>query len=149
MSETDEVLLERLRSVVQAADPVPDQVLTVARAAFTLRGLDAELLELQRDSLREPATAARANSEDRILTFVNGDVTVDVEVVEVGERRDLVAHVAGVELTAATVEIDGVPTVTPPGADGLLTARGLPAGALSLDLTTVAGQRLRTGPVQI
>lgn len=149
MSESDEKLLERLRSAVQAADPVPAQVLAAARAAFTLRQLDAELLELQRDSLREPAAAARAGAEDRILSFVSGAVTVDVEVVEIGERRDLVAHVAGAELTAASVEIDGVSTEVTPGADGLLTARGLRSGTLCLDLTTDAGQRLRTGPVQI
>src|SRR5262249_46475986 len=53
----DEALLERLRAICAEVDPVPDLVFQAARAAFTLRRLDAELAELVLDSADEPAGA--------------------------------------------------------------------------------------------
>ena len=46
----DEDLLERLRAICEEVDPTPDLVIEMARAAFSLRRLDAELAELVLDS---------------------------------------------------------------------------------------------------
>jgi RNA polymerase sigma factor (sigma-70 family) len=85
----DDVLLDELRGLASDFDPVPDAVRDAARGSFTWRTIDAELAELAYDSALDSATVAGVRSEDavRLLTFETPDLTIELEVTEVGGRR--------------------------------------------------------------
>ena len=67
----------RLRAVTGEADPVPSLVLDSARAAFTMRAVDAELAELVADSAYddEGLLTRSVVSDVRMLSFECGTVT--------------------------------------------------------------------------
>ncbi len=148
----DEALLERLRAVCEEVDPVPDLVVEAARAALTLRRLDAELAELVLDSADEPAGAiavrAAGLADIRMLSFAAGPLSVELQVTERDGGRHLVAHVTGVELAAAVLE-------TAAGRrdldtdDGVLIAEHVPAGRVRFYLTTVHGAAYVTSWIHI
>ena len=150
----EDALAEQLRAVVAEADRAPDLVYETARAAFDLRRLDAELAALVRDSADEPAAAlaVRGDDEERMLSFEVGEVTVEMQISQNAERRDILAHVSGADLADAVIETSGagsdaagvVRQIEVPVDDGILIARGIPAGLVRLSLTTVAGALLVT-----
>jgi hypothetical protein len=76
-------LLERLRALVESVDPVPPRVQEAARAAYTWRTIDAELMELARDSAldrsEEPAQVRSAGGA-RLLGFDAGALSIELEV---------------------------------------------------------------------
>lgn len=77
----DEALLVRLGAVARTADPAPDLVRELGRAAFAMRRLDAELAELVADSAVDALAGVRATAvSGRLLTFESAGVTVEVEV---------------------------------------------------------------------
>jgi len=148
--ETDEALLDRLRSVLQRVDPVPEHVLEGAKALYGLRRLDEELAELVRDSVEERGRllAVRGEGDVRLISFETGPVTVELQVTERGSVRDLVAQVAGTALARAEVETAAGRRPVPIE-DGLFTLDGVQAGLLRLRLLTDAGRDLVTSWVRI
>lgn len=138
----DEDLLQRLRAICEEVDPTPDLVFEAARAAFTLRRLDAELVELILDSADEPsgAVAVRAAglAEIRMLSFAAGPLRVELQVTERDGARHLVAHVTGVELTWAALET-GTERRELDTEDGVLIAEHVPAGRVRFLLRTAGG----------
>jgi len=77
----DDALMEDLKHAVSEVD-MADDMLVAARAAFTWRTVDAELLALTHDSSLDSAAAVRgAMSDNRILAFSGHDFTVELEVV--------------------------------------------------------------------
>lgn len=85
--ENDEVLLRELRAALAEARDVPEHFLEAARAAYTWRTVDAELLALTSyDSVldAELAVRARAAQTARQLVFDAEGVSVQVEVTEAG-----------------------------------------------------------------
>lgn len=121
--------LERLVGETLAADrEVPDGWREAARAAYTWRNVDAELLALTYDSQREPAAAVRGDGGARTLEYSGDGLTLEVELA--GER------VLG--------QVTGADEVTLEWADGQ-TASGTADGSgfFSLD-SPVAGR----GPVR-
>ena len=63
-------LLDELRRLARAVDPVPDEVTAYARAALGWRRVDAELAELLADSRLEALSSTRSGAETaRSLTF--------------------------------------------------------------------------------
>ena len=111
----DEALVERLRAAARTGDGVPDHVLEAARAAFTLRDLDAELAQLVSDSAdatgvggaaRPEPVLMRGDEEPRTLTFEAGSVTVDLEITAVDGLRRVVGIAAGARPGELTVEYD-------------------------------------------
>ncbi len=150
----EDALAEQLRAVVAEADAPPEIVYEAAHAAFDLRRLDAELAALVRDSADDPAAAlaVRGDAEERLLSFEVGEVTVEMQISQNADRRDILAHISGADLAAAAIETSGAGTdpagvirqIDLPVDDGILIARGLPAGLLRLSLTTVAGALLVT-----
>jgi hypothetical protein len=136
----DEVLLDRLRAICEEVDPVPELVVESARAAFSLRRLDAELAELVLDSADEPvgAVAVRAAglADIRMLTFEAGPLTVELQVTERDGGRHLVAQVTGVELAAAVLETSTARRALETD-DGVLITEHVPAGWVRFRLTTV------------
>lgn len=139
-----EDLLVALRRAGAARDPVPDLVHECARAALSMRDLDAQLLELTADSAeRSDALAVRQSgrAQPRLLSFETRDLSVEVYVDETDRR--LVAHVLGTELAAARLE-------TPAQRRNLdvhepmLVADEVPPGPVRLHLTTREGATYTT-----
>ncbi|MGH9269940.1 MAG: hypothetical protein ACRDZ2_01565, partial [Ilumatobacteraceae bacterium] len=81
MSVTDDQLQELLGRALRAAEPLPDKVVTGARAAWTWRTIDEELAELVFDSATE-LTGVRSEDTARQLTFRAPGVEVEVMVVD-------------------------------------------------------------------
>ena len=76
----DDLLLDELRRVFAAVDPIPEAVQIAARAAIEWRTIDAELAELVADStVDEPLLAVRGTAEPRMLTFEARDLTIELE----------------------------------------------------------------------
>ena len=86
----DDELVDELRRVVGALDPVPQHAIEAAEAALDWRTIDDELAELLHDSSAEPALAGvRAEASTRVLSFAGERVRVEVEVSGSGRDRTL------------------------------------------------------------
>lgn len=127
-------LLEQLRELGQAADPVPAEVTFAAKGSFAWRRIDAELAELTFDSLLEDAASAGVRSEAtiRLVTFSAEGVSVEVEITETGDHRRLIGQL--VPPQTARVEIRAASGSSEVEADelGRFTVDGLAAGPASL-----------------
>jgi hypothetical protein len=152
--EAADELIARLRRIVATADPVPQPLLSVARAAFALRDIDARVAELVRDSLVDaPATPMRAGGaargEDvRMLSFEAAGAAIECEVMARSGERDIRGQFSGAQAaTVATVaaEVAGKPPVSVTvGAHGWFTVRGLPSGPFRLRCQLADGATLVT-----
>jgi hypothetical protein len=147
----DEELFERLRTVVEEIDPMPELLLASARAAFGLRRLDAELAELVRDSAEEERgalIAVRGEGDARLISFETGQIAVELQVTERGIVRDLVAQISGVDIGTAEVE---TPSSRYPAEleDSVISVDGVPAGHLRIHVHTAQGRDLVTSWVRI
>lgn len=84
MSEEDashhDELLERLRVLAAALDPVPRRVLEEARACAAWQTIDTELAELVYDSVVDEELVGARGGGARQLTFEAPGVTVEIEV---------------------------------------------------------------------
>ncbi|MEJ2852859.1 MULTISPECIES: hypothetical protein [unclassified Saccharothrix] len=89
----DDELVERLRSIANRVDPVPEWVDSAARAALTTRRMDEELAELVHDSW-ESAQLVRSGDDTHVLAFETDAVSVDVQA-EAGGLRALVGGASG------------------------------------------------------
>lgn len=145
---SDDELVERLSAIATVADPPPPGLNEAAESLFGLRRLDAELAELVRDSAETLELAIRADGDDRLLSFEAGAATVEMQVSERAERRDVVAHVSGISLAAAVVETLSGPRPLRVD-DGVLIAHDLSAGPLRLRLTPPTGAPIVTSWVSI
>jgi hypothetical protein len=76
--DPDELVLEQVRSVFEALDPVPHDVSQAARAVFWLRDLDAELIPL----VESMGTTAVRGTDDQWVSFALDDLEIDL-----GSRR--------------------------------------------------------------
>jgi len=85
----DARLLGKLAELLDAVEPVPAEVTLAARSAFAWHDLDAQLAELK---VEEGAARVRDHGDQRLLTFEAPDLTIVVEVTEVGEGRKLVGQ---------------------------------------------------------
>ncbi len=92
--DSDDDLLRLLRAALEEADPVPPEVLAMAKAAPDLAGLDAELAELVHDS-DEALVGVRGSGSARQLDFAS-------------EAVDLVVVLSGAELTGQLVPASAV-----------------------------------------
>lgn len=111
--EADQRLLEVLRAAARVHDPIPAGVQHVARETFVWRTIDAELAELAYDSALDDDRLAGVRGTaagPRALTFEGPGVTVELEVVEVGDQRRLLGQLvppggADIEIRSADVEL--------------------------------------------
>ena len=76
----DEVLMTALRDAIADGDAVTDRRREAARAAFSWRTVDVELMELLHDSALEAGAAVRGVGDARHLTFGRDGLTVELEV---------------------------------------------------------------------
>ena len=83
--ENDDQLLAALGEALRSEHRVPAEFIAIGQAAFSWRGIDAELAVLTYDSIFEDAAAelAGVRSEQaslRCLTFTAGEFTLEIEV---------------------------------------------------------------------
>jgi hypothetical protein len=112
----DGLLEEELRQAAAILDPVPAELRRLAIEAYALHDLDARLAELTFDSLVDAIPIRGATDVPRMLTFVAGDLTVDVEVTAEGLMGQVLPpQPAGIEvlsgpqaLTPTTLTADGM-----------------------------------------
>ncbi|WP_370517064.1 hypothetical protein [Streptomyces acidiscabies] len=76
----DDCLEEELRQAAAILDPVPPEVYRTALEAYALVDLDAKIAGLTFDSLTHGIPVRGETDGPRMLTFVTGELTVDVEV---------------------------------------------------------------------
>lgn len=146
----DEALMARLGVALAAVDPVPEHVLAVSRAVFTLRRMDAELADLVRDSADQlgGVLAVRGAGDVRLISFETGPVVVEMQVTERGAVRDLIAAIGGAAVVAVEVETPagrGPATVE----DTVAVAGDIPAGLVRLHVDTADGRTLVTSWVRV
>lgn len=79
-STDDEGLMEELARAVAQTEAVPDHRRNAARAAFTWRTIDEELLALTHDSLELADAAVRGALDVRTLGFEADGLSLEIEV---------------------------------------------------------------------
>jgi hypothetical protein len=123
-------LLDELRRIARAVDPVPDEVSAYARAALGWRRVDAELAELLADSRLEALSSTRSASETaRSLTFRSNDLQVDVDLQDDDGAVVLLGQLAPPLLGEIEVQRDDGSSVATTRSDELGRFRvELPAG---------------------
>lgn len=81
MSTFDELQLEQaVAETVAAARAVPEEWRVAARAAYSWRTIDQELLELSFDSQFDPTDDLRSIGTARTLEYAGAGLTLEVEV---------------------------------------------------------------------
>lgn len=107
MSQSSESDLEGMVAEALAASrEVPPQWREAARAAYTWRSVDQELLALSHDSLLDAGAAVRGAGEERTLEFTGAGLTLAVEVTSSGITGQLTPPVAA-EVVLERADGDG------------------------------------------
>lgn len=125
-----------------SCDSYPPGIREAARAAFEWRAPGAELAELTYDSLMDdPAPPARAS---RLLRWESADVTIEIEVGDVGARRRLSGRVLPPQPSGVTVRHPNTSEDTEADAKGRFQMLGVSPGPVSLlcRLPSSDGERL-------
>lgn len=149
----DDALLHELGQVLRRLTEPPAEVLAAARGLYDLRELDAELAALTYDSMLDDAsTGTRATGGPRILTFVAGELTIEVEVDPSPWARRLLGQL--VPAQAAELELrtaDGTSLTAATADEWGRFVLGLPSDrqAVRLRVTTTVGEAVDTAPTAI
>jgi hypothetical protein len=131
-------LVDRLRALHDAVDPVPQPVVAAAHAAFEWRNVDAELAALTSDTL--PAQAGmRSTGQARLLVFAGPRGGAEVEVVPIGRRHRLVGQLLPIRASEVVVELFDDRRAASTDAVGCFRFEDLPPGPLRLRWTTADG----------
>jgi hypothetical protein len=129
LNPADRRLLAEVRSVLDDLDPVPDSVLTSARAALTWLTIDAELAALAEDTALASA-GVRSAGLKRSLTFESESGVLAFEVSEDGETRQIVGQAD--RPADLTVRHNGDPITVATDEQGRFRISGVLAGPVSL-----------------
>src|SRR5215470_15015645 len=136
MRDPDDELEAELRRLAADQEPVPAQLHQAAVDAFSWRDIDAEIAELVYDSLldTEAASLVRGPSDQRLVSFAVGGMTIDLEVTSTGPGRTVLGQI--VPPQRATVDIRHPQNTVTVEADDLGRFRSgpLPRGPASLRL---------------
>ncbi len=139
--EPGEDLLPALRAVLAAVDPAPEGVVSLARAAFTVRDLDAELAVLVADSLA-PTTSVRSGPQEvRLLSLEVDGTGVDLQLTPCGGRLDLVGQALGDVRGRIAFDHEEGTAAAELDERGRFDLPGLPHGRLRLRWVDVTGRR--------
>ncbi|WP_432976263.1 hypothetical protein [Dactylosporangium sp. CA-233914] len=130
----EEEVLSSLREIAGRHDPVPLAVLAAARASLAWRDPDAALAELVRDSL-DKLIAVRGGvrgGTPRVLTFLGGALTIDVQVTTRAGAVDVVGELAPVIPAKVVVESPGGTHETAADDEGRFRVEGVTPGPVRL-----------------
>lgn len=136
MDEThgpDERLLDALRELLERSAPLPARVVEMAKESYTWRTVDAELAELTRDSLVDPAVGSvRGATTPRTMTFEAGDVSIEIEVAVSGENRRMLGQIVPPQPARIEVRQDDVTRTIDADVVGRFVVDGLTTRPLRL-----------------
>jgi hypothetical protein len=131
----DEVILERLRRVADAVDPVPDDLVEQGRALFRLHRPGVDVMQLVTGGELSAVRGPEAGSS-RLHVFESGTVSLDVEVT----RRGDFARALGVVVDSADAQLaDCRVTLETPASS---TTVDLEAGRFTLERVPLGRVRL-------
>lgn len=131
-SRAEERLWHDLRGVFDAVDPVPADVLAVARGALALRTLDAELARLVADSALDLSVGVRDDGPGRLVTFESDTLTIEVQVSQTGADRHLVGQLVPPVPARVTIQTPGGAVEVDADELGRFSASQVPAGPVRL-----------------
>lgn len=142
-SRDDDRLLAQLRAGLAESDTVPSDVTAFAKAAYSWKTIDADLAELDFDSIEEDLPAGvRSSATARMISFQVGQWMLDVEYDETSGRLlgqispesdyTVELHTAGALFSVASDEI------------GRFEADGISRGPLSMVLRLSGGDVIKT-----
>lgn len=140
----DEALMSELREALRRRDAVTPLSREAARAAFTWRTVDEELLQLSHDSLAAGAALVRGPADAdqaRIVSFQGEDVSVELEV---GPDQVIGQLLPGQSGSVTLQSPNGPERTVGVDAAGFFEFAELPSGPLRLRVE-VAGRVLTTG----
>ena len=139
----DEELLARLTGVVRRIDAVPEEVLQAARGSYTWRTIDSELAEIAYDSLLDEDALARVRSgaQPRQITFEASDLTIELEVAVVADRRRIVGQLIPTQPAAVDIRHPSGRLSVEADELGRFVAEGTIVGPVSLSCTLEGGER--------
>jgi hypothetical protein len=81
LDEVDLELLDGVREIFQAADPMPADLPERIRFMLALRGLEIEVARLAAEE-RQPSLAARGAEQSRTITFDSDSLTIMIKIDE-------------------------------------------------------------------
>jgi hypothetical protein len=159
-SHDDDELIEVLRRLAAEADPVPEDVGAAARAAIRTRDLDHELAMLVADSADEGSeldgehafepVRAGGGENRRLLTFAGGDIQIDLEVSDHGDRLDLIGQFVGASTEDCALEYaGGARRALELDSLGRFLATGVERGPVRARFRTAAGVPMTTAWVRL
>lgn len=129
-----EAMFRRLQDVMATDDSVPNDVVTSAKASFTLRAVDDDLALLVYDSLLDDELLSSVRSRmrgSRQVTFKSSHVVMEVEVTE-GPKRSLTCQVVPPRRSSLQVRHRGGTIDLGEDSYGTFHLGVLPAGPVSL-----------------
>ena len=132
-SREEQEVIGKLREGLRSSDPVPSDVTDFAKAAFEWRGIEAELAELDFDSIEEGLLeGVRSTATTRMLSFQVGQWMLDIEYDESDGR--LMGHIS--PQSGYTVELHTSGALFSVESDelGRFEAQGVSPGPLSMVL---------------
>jgi hypothetical protein len=144
----EEQLLAELRALAEVADPLPPEVTFAAKGSFAWRRVDADLAELTFDSLLEDAALAGVRGADtvRLVTFEAGDVSVEVEITEAGDRRRIIGQLVPPQMAQVEIRTEADHREVDADELGRFAADQLPPGPASLRCRlSSTGRMVETG----
>ncbi|HZD67871.1 MAG TPA: hypothetical protein VFA45_02815 [Actinomycetes bacterium] len=127
-------LLRQFRDLATRSDPVPAWVVDAARGSLAWRRIDAELAELTYDMALDAERLATVRGEEgpRALTFEVSRLTIEVEVVSVGDTRRLLGQLVPPQPALVELRHAGGQVAVEADHLGRFSVRGFPAGPMSL-----------------
>jgi len=145
----DDDLVAQLRRIAAEVDPVPDRVVSAARAALTTRDLDGELAILLADSGAEESPLEPVRTEaayrTRLLSFGGAGVQIDLEVGGHADQLDVIGQLTGADPQDCAIQHGSAGSV-PLDVDGLgrFLCNGLLPGPIRIRCRSAAGTRIIT-----
>lgn len=142
-SREDDQLLARLRLGLALSDVAPSDVTAFAKAAFSWRDIDAELAELDFDSIDEDIpSGVRSSATARMISFQAGQWMLDVEYDEAASR--LMGHISPEAGYTIELHTSGAFFTAESDERGRFEAGGVASGPLSMVLRFADGQVIKT-----
>ena len=142
-SREEEEILAKLRDGLRSSDPTPSDVAEFAKAAFEWRGIEADLAELDFDSVDEDALeGVRSTATSRMISFQAGQWMLDVEYDESTGR--LMGHISPQSPYTVELHTSGALFSVESDEYGRFEADGVSPGPVSMVLRFGDGTVIKT-----
>lgn len=139
----DQEIIQQLRNGLASAEPVPSDVTEFAKAAFTWRDIDAELADLEFDSIEEDLPAGvRSSATARMVSFQAGQWMLDLEYDETSNT--IMGHISPATSFTVELHLPGARFSVESDEHGRFEAHDVSTGPVSLVLRMTDGQVIKT-----